>query len=649
MYGNKVATLGVGCLFAAFAIAWTYPLITNLSGLVPGDGPGDNLQFLWNFWWVRKALAGHLDVFNTSFLFAPVGAPLTLHTLTLLPAAVAATLLAPLPVTATMNLTILGSLALNGFCAYLLALRLCGDRGAAVLGGLVFGGSSYLAGHLQGHFNLTIAWTVPLFAMAAIEAVRGRRMWAAMAGLVLGITIYTDYYYLIIQSALAIVILATTTHQWRIEFSGPHEGVRARMRQVVAALAILDLIIVAAIALSGGFTFILWGRAISMRTLFNPLQVFWLLAMAWAWMRFGPRVVRERVARAPGILAAGVIGAVVFAVVAAPVILSAVRLVTGGGYVTQTYYWRSAPSGIDLATFVMGPPFHGAIGGYVRDAYAAFGIDSIEAGAWFGMVPVWLAVVAFRRRAGSPVVRQWSVIGAVFAVWALGSHLYVLGANTGMILPATLLRYIPIANNARIPGRAMVVVTLALAVIVSVGAAWWRSSGRRGALALAGLACLFVFESIPSPFPVTTLSVPSFYETLRDRPEPGAVLELPLGMRDGFGGRGKTNDLAMYYQTVHGRPIVGGYLSRLPQSITSAYANDPLLDGLLVLSEPSGPARGRELPDARAAGERLRADGIAFVVLDRASAPSELIDYVEKVLPLTLIVNEGERSFYLVR
>ena len=649
MHGSKVATFGVVSLFAAFAIVWTYPLITDLSGFVPGVGPGDNLQFLWNFWWVRKALADHVDVFHTAFLFAPVGAPLTLHTLTLLPAGVAATLLAPLPVAAAMNLTILASLALNGFCAYLLAFRLCGDRGAAILGGLVFGGSSYLAGHLQGHFNLTIAWTVPLFAMAVVEALRGRRVWAAIAGLVLGSTIYTDYYYLILQSVLAVVILATTTHRWGIEFRGPRDGVNTRIRQVVAALAIVDLVVIGAIASSGGFTFNLGGRAISMRSLFNPLQVFWLLAMAWAWLRCGPRITRARVAPARGVLGAGLIGAAVFAIVAMPVILSAVKLMTSGGYVTQKYFWRSAPSGIDPATLLMGPPFHGVVGGYVSAAYSVFGIDSIEASAWLGIVPMLLAATAFRHRASSPVVRQWSVIGAVFAVWALGSHLYVLGSNTGMILPGTLLRYIPIVNNARIPGRAMVVVILALAVIASMGAARWRASGRRGSLALAGLACLFIFESIPSPFPVTSLDVPAFYETLRDRPEPGAVLELPLGIRDGFGGRGKMNDLAMYYQTIHGRPIAGGYLSRLSRSITAAHTDDPLLDGLLTLSEPGGAIPARPLPDTLTAAERLRVDGIAFVVLDRASASAGLVEYVEKTMPLTLVVTEGERSLYVVK
>ena len=212
---------------------WTYPLVTDLSGQIPGDGPGDNLQFLWNFWWMRMALAGGLDVYYTSFMFAPVGSPLTLHTLTALPAFVAATVLAKLPVVAAMNVMILASLFLNGFCAYLLAWRVTGDRGAAMIGGLTFGGSSYLAGHLLGHFNLTSAWTVPLFAMAALEAVKGRKAWAVVAGLVLAATAYTDYYYLIFEGALGAVIVATAMGDWSVTFQGRGSTARTRMTRTV--------------------------------------------------------------------------------------------------------------------------------------------------------------------------------------------------------------------------------------------------------------------------------------------------------------------------------------------------------------------------------------------------------------------------------
>ena len=639
-------------LFAAFAVVWTFPLVTDLSRQVPGSGPGDNLQFLWNFWWMRTALAGGLDVFHTSYMFAPSGAPLTLHTLTPLPAFVAATALAKLPVVLAMNVTILVSVFLNGFCAYLLAWRVTGDRGAAVIGGLTFGGSSYLAGHLLGHFNLTSAWTVPLFAMTALEAVRGRKAWAFAAGLVLAMTAYTDYYYLILQGALGAVIVAMAVGDWSLTWQGRGFTARTRVTRVVGAFTALAAVVILAILTTGGVAFEAWGRTISIRGLFNPLQIFWLLAALWVWLRLRPRLTLKRPDSRPPLLPIVSIMLVTIAVGAAPVMKNAVGLITSGDYVTQTYFWRSAPAGIDLATLEIGPPFHGLAGGWVRSWYDRLGINALECSGWLGIIPMMLAMAALTGYRDVRAVRQWTAVGLIFFVWALGPHLMVLGRNTGMILPAAFLRYVPIVNNARIPGRAMVVVTLALAMLAAAGATRWRPASGRRSLLFVGLALGLVIESLPAPFPVTRLAAPGLYETLRDRPETGAVCELPLAVRDGFGGRGEMSEAVFYYQTIHARPIVGGYLSRLPASVLAFYEKDPLLNGLLELSEPADTAEDDQsmvLADASTAAERLRANGIAFVVLDRAAAPARLTEYVETVLPLDVVATEGERTLYVVK
>ena len=79
-----------------------------------------------------------------------------------------------------------------------------------------------------------------------------------------------------------------------------------------------------------------------------------------------------------------------------------------------------------------------------------------------------------------------------------------------------------------------------------------------------------------------------------------------------------------------------------------AYEQDPLLSALLSLSSPNPTADG-DLPDRDLAAERLRANGIAFVMLDRKLSPPALVDYVEKSLPLELIANDRERSLYVVK
>jgi len=628
------------------ALLWSWPLARHLPTHLPGANVGDNVQFLWNFWWMRAALASGLDFFHTPYLFAPVGVDLTLHTHTALPALAGATLLGSLSVVTAHNLAVVGSLFLNAFCAYLLAWRVTGARGAALVAAVVFGGSPYIDAHLNGHFNLTAAWTIPLLALTLPATMRGSARSAVLSGLVLAVTAYVDYYYVVYELALAAGAFAIASRAWRVTTRGATPHTR-RIARVVGVLIAIDVAAIAAIAATGGFVGAIGPIRISARDTFNLLQALWLLVAFALWLRWRPLVEAARrpewaPARDARALA---IALVVFAIAALPLVWHGAAILLRGEYVSQRYYWRSAPKGIDVATLVLGNPFHGLWGGPVRQAYARFGIDAIEGGAWLGVAPMLLAAWSLRRRWAAPAVRYWTAIGAIFFVWALGPHLMAFGANTGMILPQTILRYVPLAANARVPGRAIVVVYLAIAILAALAAAEWRL--RRGPAVLGAIVLAVAADYVPAPFPLAALDRPAIYETLRDRPERGALLELPAGTRDSFERRGSLDHRVIAYQTIHERPITGGIVSRLPPAVAAAYAADPLIDAVLALSEGRRPG-DPPAPEGAAARALLRKDDIAFVMLNRETAPPALVEYVERSLPLALVAEEGPRSLYAV-
>jgi hypothetical protein len=160
------------------------------------------------------------------------------------------------------------------------------------------------------------------------------------------------------------------------------------------------------------------------------------------------------------------------------------------------------------------------------------------------------------------------------------------------------------------------------------------------------MALLILMDCLPAPFPVVAVDRPAIYETLRDRPDRGALLELPIGIRDSFTNRGFLDHRALAYQMIHHRPIVGGVVSRMSPALVAAYTDNPLIDGLLTLSERQIPAK--PLPARTAAAEMLAKNGIAFVMLNRELASPQLVEYVELQLPLVLIATEGERTLYAV-
>src|SRR3954462_12374644 len=146
-----VATLAA-CV--ALAIVQTWPLVLHLNTHLPGLGLGDNVSFVWNLWWMREAIGSSaVAFFTTPVLFAPVGAPLVLHTHTAALAWVGATLLAPVSVVTAQNLLLIGSAALNGWGLWLPARSVTGDHVASFVAAIIVLMSPLVATRLMGHFN----------------------------------------------------------------------------------------------------------------------------------------------------------------------------------------------------------------------------------------------------------------------------------------------------------------------------------------------------------------------------------------------------------------------------------------------------------------------------------------------------------------
>jgi len=234
----------------------------------------------------------------------------------------------------------------------------------------------------------------------------------------------------------------------------------------------------------------------------------------------------------------------------------------------------------------------------------------------------------------------------VFMLWALGPHVVAFGHNLGILLPATLVRYVPIVSNARIPSRAMVVVYLSLAMICALGFSALRGRRRTGwAVALLGV---FVLDSAPRSTSVYSLDHPAIYDVLLRQPQPGAVCELPIGLRDGFGETGIFDSRTLWYQTIHKRPITGGFVARMTPGLITSYNTAPVLGSLLRLS--SGEPLAREpLTTPASAAAALHSQGIRFIVINRDTSPPDLLLYIRLALPLRLLATDGRRELYMVQ
>jgi hypothetical protein len=633
--------LGPLALFGALAIAWTWPLAAHLHGAVPGD-PGDNYSFLWNLWWMRHVIATPgLAYFHTSYLFHPFGTAIANHPHTALPAIVAATVLGHASIVTAQNVLLLAYVFANMTAMYALVWDIGRDQRTAILGAVIFGLSPYLAAHLMGHFDLMAAFTLPLFALCVRRAMRaGSAAWTAAAGLVLIATAYTTYYYVVylffFLAVYSIALLDWRPVRWAPR--APSRGAR-RLRHALGVLMVIFAAGAVWMVLSGGRTLWFFDVAVPMHQPQNALTGVWICAIVFALSLRRPVLTHAALpheARRIATVASGVAG--LFVIGAAPLLWQALQLVARGEYVSQEYGWRSVPRGVDLLAPLLGHPRHPLMAVSGR-AYAALSQDPVEAVCWLGLVPIALLLVAPRPDAGAErEARLWRVVAIAFAIFALGPFLTIGGFDTGLKLPELALRYVPFAANARMPGRAVVGVYLALGVLVAMSLQ--RSTGRLRSPAVQWLLIVLVaFEYWDAPIRLTPLQHPGVYHALAAAP-PGAVCEVPFGIGDGLSvGVGSQERAVLYYATLHEHPLAGGYIGRMPQDAAERYRRYPLTAMLLRLSGDTmafSPSSGSEPAPCQ------------YLVVDRQSSSSELLDYVAR-LPANHLASDERRDLYQLR
>jgi hypothetical protein len=124
------------------------------------------------------------------------------------------------------------------------------------------------------------------------------------------------------------------------------------------------------------------------------------------------------------------------------------------------------------------------------------------------------------------------------------------------------------------------------------------------------------------------------------------ILELPVGVRDGTTSVGNFTARSQFFQTVHGKPLIGGYLSRVSQRRIVEMRRDPMLDALITLSEGGALDAERERALVACGPEFIRQTRIGFVVIDANRASPQLREFAVRALRLRHVDGEGPFDLY---
>lgn len=585
-------------LFTLFTLILTWPLAARVTTHVPGIAQWafDESTFVWNIWYFKDAVIDRLaSPLQTELIWYPLGIDLVLYTYNFFHALLALPPALAVNLPFGSNVALLLSTILSGYGTFLLALYL-----------------------LKRQFPITVVdgvtpmryWAPALAAGLLYAFASNRAIYAALGHYDMVTTQWIPFYALMLLRSL-------------------DERLVAPQRRKAALLA--------------GLFFALTGLAEMISALF--LAIFTVIVVL-VWLaspaRLGlvhagaPTQSPQRLAARLPVLVAALGGAGVVAFLLwAPVLIPILRQ-----FLTDDFSLKGWGEAIPLSTDLLGwftpTVLHPLWGGDLVADLRRVQLKALSDEApgfrdvntvFLGWASAALALVGFLRYRRQVTAWAWTVL--VFGLFTLGPFLQINGryrfdldgVEATFPMPYALLHYIPVIKANRAPNRNSVLLMLGLAVLVGYAIYWIMQKmerraqvgGRRTAgavsraLVAGALAGAILFEHLTIPLPLSDARAPALYDVIAADPRPVSVLQAPLGWRNSFGVFGPEKTLLQYYQTAHGKPMLGGNISRAPDFKMDYFRRIPYF---MALTEVEF---GRAVDDDLMAAARAQAHELAYL------------------------------------
>jgi hypothetical protein len=636
---EAAALFGYVCVACVFA--WPLPL--HLTEAMIGLPAGDAGVYVWNLWVFRhEIVVNHRLPFLTSEILAlNPSVPLALHNYTTFANVLAFPLLPILGIVRTFNLLVIGSGVMTAYAMYVYARKRTGDPVAAWVGGLVFGFSPFMSARAGEHFSLTLAAPLPLFGWLMFRLyAQPTFAIASAAGATVAWAFLCDPYYAVYCLMIAAWVAGYSI--FSVERQTPSvRRIWPRALVDLATLCVAGLIV--GILLRGGGSMDVAGLRVSFTRLYTPVLVLTLLLTMRVWMTVRPRVVAAWPAASYTPVA--IVAAAICFGILAPVLTASGSLFSERQWINPQVWWRSSSPGVDLLAFVAPNPLNPVFGWLSRDWLASLhgGFnENVASIPWVAIAAIVIAMVWF----GFRPHRGWIIFTAMFAWLALGPFIYVAQHLTYVPTLWAALRYLPIIGAARMPTRMSVLVMLGVAMVTAMALEKIRSQSRHSRLVTGAIAGLLLFELLPAPRVLSSARIPTVYQIVAKDPREVRVLSLPFGLRDGLSAEGSPSTPTQFYQTVHGKRLVGGYVSRLPDRTLERYRRHPVFGVLLDLSERVEVSQERKDAALERAERTLNRFDIGYVVINTRRTSPELQAFARQLFSLTFVARDGNVELY---
>jgi hypothetical protein len=293
----------------------------------------------------------------------------------------------------------------------------------------------------------------------------------------------------------------------------------------------------------------------------------------------------------------------------------------------------------DLVGFFIPSVLHPLFGQYVSQFYQQFTGNGIEDTTYIGYTVIFLVayyILKCRKKLGE--ASFWIWLATFFFILSLGPILHIMGRTHFTVfdvtvpLPYLILYYIPAIQIARVPSRLVVMLMLSLAVLAGYGlkellkhinGKLLSRISKKDIIVLI-LSFLVIFEFMVIPYQTAKVTVPEFYKQFASDKEDNAIMEVPF-KQDVY--VFSVSDY-MYYQTIHEKRLVGGYLSRTPKYASDFVENTPIVSDYWNL-HPTSDILNQDL--AKIGSSLLDYYNIRYVIIHKQELNQTELAYIENL------------------
>lgn len=243
---------------------------------------------------------------------------------------------------------------------------------------------------------------------------------------------------------------------------------------------------------------------------------------------------------------------------------------------------------------------------------------------YLGWSILLIAIFSVIKNRKSKYVKSFIFIFILFLLLSLGT-------STKFYMPFYFFLKIPILGFIDCPIRFPVIMQLCLSIFVAL----FISNHKKVIRAFFVMFLLLIVEYGVTNKNFSSTAIPMVYKYLSLQSDTRTVLEMPSGISESKSAFGydwsiqALHSQQMYWQTVHKKPRIGVYMSRLTSEKYAFFKSEPVISDIFDFTSAGGAKPQNDIPETDIY-EFIRKFNLGYIIISPNVRQSKFSEFIEK-------------------